>query len=364
MTRESSPRATSSSSPTAFRTGSREVGCGRSRTTSSRSVEGDAPCYASLSFSSFRLGARRRASLPGARTARRRRAQRGRSTSLRVEGAALVRGEWRYSDTRIIESTFRAPGTDGQTDRRANTTYDYTPHAGGADFDDSQWEVIGPATSLDSAAATVSSASTGIASVSPFPSGRRLRSDRLDRRIRDARRRLRRDLGRRRDAASPGQSGGSVVRGWNAPNRLVIGRDVKPGQKIQLAVFGINGPLSNPPTNFIWVRDARLEFHSGRLRPDRVHAARGQRRGRAPRSRDRRDRPAESQDLSSSPKASSSLKVRSGCAMTGYLLFSDPNSNTIYKYCRRDGAPLGLPPARAATPVRTSPSTVSRARTV
>ncbi len=42
-----------------------------------------------------------------------------------------------------------------------------------------------------------------------------------------------------------------MVAGWNAPNRLVVGRDVKPGQKIQLAIFGINGPLSNPPTNFI-----------------------------------------------------------------------------------------------------------------
>ena len=41
-----------------------------------------------------------------------------------------------------------------------------------------------------------------------------------------------------------GQMGGSVIGGWNAPNRLVVGRNVKPGQKIQLAVFGINGPLS------------------------------------------------------------------------------------------------------------------------
>ena len=45
------------------------------------------------------------------------------------------------------------------------------------------------------------------------------------------------------------QSGGSVIGGWNAVNRLVIGRNVKPGQKIQLAVFGANGPqydLCNP----------------------------------------------------------------------------------------------------------------------
>src|SRR5207302_5343555 len=58
-----------------------------------------------------------------------------------------------------------------------------------------------------------------------------------------------------------GQNGGSVVSGWNAPNRLVVGRNVQPGQKIQLAVFGINGPLSNPPTNFIYLRFAKLEFY-------------------------------------------------------------------------------------------------------
>src|SRR5262245_55272433 len=40
--------------------------------------------------------------------------------------------------------------------------------------------------------------------------------------------------------------GGSVVSGWNAPNRLVIGRD---------------GPISNPPTNFIWMRLAKLDFY-------------------------------------------------------------------------------------------------------
>jgi gluconolactonase len=58
-----------------------------------------------------------------------------------------------------------------------------------------------------------------------------------------------------------GQSGGSVIKGWNAENRLIVGRGVKPGQTIQLAIFGINGPVSNPPTNYIYLRYARLEFH-------------------------------------------------------------------------------------------------------
>ena len=60
----------------------------------------------------------------------------------------------------------------------------------------------------------------------------------------------------------------------NAPNRLVVGRNVKPGQQIQLAVFGMNGPISNPPTNFIWVREARLEFFRGEAGPVALAAPR------------------------------------------------------------------------------------------
>ncbi|HST21837.1 MAG TPA: hypothetical protein VLR90_12000 [Blastocatellia bacterium] len=65
---------------------------------------------------------------------------------------------------------------------------------------------------------------------------------------------------------SLGQMGGTVISGWNARNRVVVGRDVKPGQQIQLAVFDINGPLSNRPTNFIWMRYARLDFYKTEMR--------------------------------------------------------------------------------------------------
>jgi sugar lactone lactonase YvrE len=36
------------------------------------------------------------------------------------------------------------------------------------------------------------------------------------------------------------QEGGSVVAGWNAPNRVLISRNVKPGQQVWLAIFGMN----------------------------------------------------------------------------------------------------------------------------
>ncbi len=63
-----------------------------------------------------------------------------------VDGVKTVKGEWRYSDTRIVEADFRGPGPDKQPTGAPVKTYDYTPHAGGADFDDSKWEVISPPT--------------------------------------------------------------------------------------------------------------------------------------------------------------------------------------------------------------------------
>jgi gluconolactonase len=127
-----------------------------------------------------------------------------------------------------------------------------------------------------------------------------------------------------------GQKGGSVVAGWNAANRLVIGRDVKPGQKIQLAVFGINGPISNPPTNFIWVREAKLEFYKSEtsgpiaITPSEVNVEVV------------RNDSAINKIIGPNPKV---FKVAEGFQFTegpiwtkDGLLFSDPNANTIYKY--------------------------------
>src|SRR5881296_2363005 len=70
-----------------------------------------------------------------------------------AEGVNLVKGQWRYRDAKIIEVDFKAPGPDGQPTGAPIKTYDYTPHAGGFEFDDSQWEMIDP-TTLDKRRAT------------------------------------------------------------------------------------------------------------------------------------------------------------------------------------------------------------------
>jgi gluconolactonase len=246
------------------------------------------------------------------------------------QGVEAVKGAWRYSDTKIIEVDFKAAGADGQPSNTPNKTYDFTPHAGGTDFDDSKWEVIDP-TTLDKRRSAGRLAFnwyrikiTVPEQVGNFdPAGSTLvfatSVDDYSEIWVDG------ELPR-----AAGQSGGAVIKGWNAENRLIIGRNVKPGHKIQLAIFGINGPVSNPPTNYIYMRYAKLEFHklsSGpvAVTPQEVNV-----------EVVRLD-PGIDAIVPLNPKI---FKLAEGFQFTegpiwvtpGYLLFSDPNANIIYKY--------------------------------
>jgi len=249
-----------------------------------------------------------------------------------ADGVDLVKGEWRYSDTKIVEVDFRGPGADKQPSGASTRTYDYTPHAGGTDFNDSKWEVIGP-TTLDQRRGNgrlgfnwYRIKLTVPEHIGDFdPTGTTIV---FDTSLDDyAEIWVDGELSR-----ALGQSGGSVIAGWNAENHLVVGRNVKPGQQIQLAIFGINGPLSNPPTNFIYLRYARLDFYKGAigplaLTPSEVNVEVV------------RNDAAMDEVVGPNPKV---FKLAEGFKFTegpiwvnkdgGYLLFSDPNANTIYKY--------------------------------
>jgi gluconolactonase len=246
-------------------------------------------------------------------------------------GVDLVKGQWRYSDTRIKEVVFKAAGPDKQPTGAPNKTYDYEPHAGGADFDDSKWQTIEPGT-LDAPRGggrlcfnwyriivTVPAQADGVGLSGATAVFETSLDDYAEIWV-DG------ELSR-----APGQSGGSVIKGWNAANRLVVSHSAQPGQKIQLAIFGINGPISNPPTNYIWMREAKLEFYEGgvapvALTPSEVNV-----------EVVRKD-PALDAIVPPNPKI---FKLADGFKFTegpvwdrkgNYLLFSDPNNNTIYKY--------------------------------
>lgn len=58
------------------------------------------------------------------------------------EGAVLAKGQWRYSDARIVEVDHHNPGPDLKPTGSPNRTHDIEPKAGVADFDDSSWQKI------------------------------------------------------------------------------------------------------------------------------------------------------------------------------------------------------------------------------
>jgi hypothetical protein len=57
-----------------------------------------------------------------------------------------------------------------------------------------------------------------------------------------------------------GRPSPAAIQGFNMPNRLVLGDSVAPGDKFEIAVFAINGPISAAPANFLWFREAKIEF--------------------------------------------------------------------------------------------------------
>jgi gluconolactonase len=248
------------------------------------------------------------------------------------QGVKLVKGQWRYSDTTIIEVDHHGVGADLTPSRPPNRTHDIIPHAGAADFDDSTWETLAPAqlearkssgrlcfnwyrltvTIPEKVGAFDPSGSTAIFELVIDDYAEIWVNGQLP--------------------IVLGQTGGSLVKGSNAPNRVVLGHNLKPGQQFQIAVFGMNAPVSSPPGNFIWIRSATLDFYKA----------------------DQAYKPQEfvpeiiKQDpaLDTIIPANAKLEklatgflftegpvwVPSSDASPGYLLFSDPNANTIYRW--------------------------------
>lgn len=244
-----------------------------------------------------------------------------------ASGLKLLNGTWRYSDVKVVEVAHREPGADLRASGAANRTYDIAPHAGAADFDDRGWETIEPGgltkrrghgrlsfnwyrlsfTLPERVAGLATAGATAIVEIVVDDYAEVWVDGRLP--------------------VVLGQSGGPLIRGFNAPNRVVVARDLVPGSSHTIAIFGANGPLSDPPANFIWMRSATLELyapgHAGTTR--RVDGE------------IRRLDPA--LDAIVAPGAGFE-KIAGGFLFTegplwhpdGYLLFSDPNANTIYRW--------------------------------
>jgi len=174
-----------------------------------------------------------------------------------ADGLKSIGAQWRVAEAKIVE-------VEGKTkDGKSVPTHDVSPHAGGADFDDSAWEVL-PGDNIrkplgggklsfewfriritvpEKVGEVATKDAAVLLEVTIDDYGEVWVDGKLPRKV--------------------GQSGGSIVHGFNVPNRVLLTEHAKPGQLFSVAVFGANGPLSDPPGNWVWIRDAKLHICPG-----------------------------------------------------------------------------------------------------
>jgi hypothetical protein len=173
------------------------------------------------------------------------------------EGSAVFNATWRATEAKIVECPALS---DSRPEYK--TTYDIDPHAEVVGFDDSSWELVDP-TDLGGrrgggilsffwfrTTLTIPPEAEGFAT-SGTKAVLRVNIDDY------AEVWLNGELPR-----AAGRPSAACIQGFNMPNRLVLGDNiVQPGEKFEVAVFAINGPLSAGPANFLWFREAKVEFY-------------------------------------------------------------------------------------------------------
>jgi gluconolactonase len=243
-----------------------------------------------------------------------------------AEGQAIVSGAWSVREVTPISVRFHRVAADLTPTGASADTLDVGPRPGQSGFNDGLWSAVAPGGLLDRRGPGRTSFAWYRTTVTLPESVGRLATagttvvfeivvdDYAEVWVNGA---LHRELG---------QSGGSLVAGFNAPNRVVLTRDARAGQSFEIAVFAANGPLSDPPANYIWVRSASLDFYRPRPMVRTV-----------PVQVERRD-----ERLNAILPAEPVLERVAGgfqfiegpvwVPAERSLLFSDPNDNTIYRW--------------------------------
>lgn len=257
-----------------------------------------------------------------------------------TEGASLLAARWRYADARIVEAPRPArPGRPAPDD--GPPAHDVYPRIDGPGFESAPWQPVTP----ESLEERRSDGRLAFAwyrldlTIPPEINGFATAGSTLvlDLTVDDyAEIWL--------DDALPqvlGQAGGHLISGWNTPNRVTVARGVNPGQQIRLAVFAINGPLSAPPANFIWIRSATLNFYGPGHEPGAPKTVPVEITRLDPAldaivpPQARAERLADGFAFTEGPVWVPQLpagRTYGGGGPGGYLLFSDPNRNVIHRW--------------------------------
>ena len=170
-------------------------------------------------------------------------------------GSQAFGAVWRAREAKIVEVPALADAMPEYP-----TTYDIEPHAEAKGFDDSAWQIVAPddlggrrgggqiSFLWYRATLTIPADALGFATAGAMAVLRVNIDDYAEIWI-DG------ELPRLAGRPSP-----HLIQGFNMPNRIVLGAQVNPGDRFEVAVFAINGPISAAPLNFLWFREARIEF--------------------------------------------------------------------------------------------------------
>ena len=173
-----------------------------------------------------------------------------------AEGMASFRAQWKTMEAKIVEGPALPNAMPG-----FKTSYDINPHAGQSGFDDSSWPTIDPKGLADRRGGGKVSFLwfrtnlTIPAQIGKFDTAGAMAV--LTAYVDDyAEVWINGQMPRRAGIPSP-----ATIQGFNMPNRVVLTDSVKAGDKFQIAIFGINGPISVVPPNFVFFREAKIAFY-------------------------------------------------------------------------------------------------------
>src|SRR5215470_13349144 len=175
---------------------------------------------------------------------------------LTADGMAAFGAQWKHMEAKIVEGPAQQGAMPGYT-----TSYDLTPKAGAKGFDDSKWPALEPKQLADRRGGGKVSFLwyrtnlTMPAKIGAFDTANAKAV--LTAYVDDyAEVWVNGEMPRRAGITSP-----ATIQGFNIPNRVVLADSVKAGDKVQIAIFGINGPISVAPSNFVFFRQASIEFY-------------------------------------------------------------------------------------------------------
>ena len=171
-------------------------------------------------------------------------------------GSAAFGAVWRAREAKLVECPALSDARP-----QYKTTYDVEPHAELVGFDDSDWELV-PPTDLGG------KRGGGMVSFFWFRTTLTIPANAAGFDTADAKAVLRVNVDDYAEVwvngllpRTAGRPTPGAIQGFNMPNRLLLGENVvSPGDTFEIAVFAINGPISVAPANFLWFREAKIEF--------------------------------------------------------------------------------------------------------